>query len=89
MRKLVVGAAGAAAIVAILILSRGGSGAQEAAPVQRAQIVAALDITPITQELGALRAEMAGIQRDLEAAGDEKQRLTALIEDSEDHSLPN
>jgi HAMP domain-containing protein len=54
---------GAAALAAALVLSLVRSHAAEAEPPQRAQIVAAVDITPIRDEISALRAEIATIRQ--------------------------
>lgn len=78
-----------AALVAALFVVRTPSIAQEAAAPQQTQIVAAIDVTPIKQEMTALRAELAairaavtgekGIRGDLAKATEAIQEMSKLI----------
>ena len=58
MNKPLVAFVAGALVAAALMLSRGASNAQEARPAQPAQVVAAIDISPIQNQLAALRAEL-------------------------------
>ena len=69
MRSLIVSLSVVAAIALVLVLSSAGSGGQAAAPVQETRLAAAIDVTPIQQELTAIRAEIAALR---EAVADAK-----------------
>jgi len=83
VRRLVVAVVLSAAFGAVVALSLAPSVAQEAEGEPRAQLVAAVDVSPITLEIGKLRAELAAVR---EAVADEKglrgdvARATAAVE---------
>jgi len=62
MRSLVVSLSVVTAIALVLVLSGIGSGGQAAAPPQETRLGAAIDVTPIQQELTAIRAELAALR---------------------------
>ena len=62
MNRIIVAAGALAVLATVLLLSMPPSAAQEAEPPQRAQLVAAVDISPITKELAALRTELATLR---------------------------
>ena len=78
-------------LAAVLVVARAPSVAQEAAPPQQTQLVAALDVTPIKKELTALRAELtalrvavagdAGIRGDLAKAAKAVQDMSKQVAD--------
>ena len=65
MKSFVLAAVGVAVLGAALALTLVGSSAGEAEPPQRAQLVAAVDITPIKEEIAALRAELTAIRQSI------------------------
>jgi hypothetical protein len=69
VNKPVVAVALGVALAGALVLFRTPSTAEEAEPPQRTQLVAALDITPIREELAAMRAELTAVRA---AIADEK-----------------
>jgi len=62
MRPLIVSLSVVTAIALVLALSGVGSGGQAAAPAQETRLAAAIDVTPIQQELTAIRTELAALR---------------------------
>lgn len=63
MKRLAIAVALAAAFLAVVVLARGLSPAQGAGVPQQAQLVAAIDVTPLKNEIAALRAELGAIRQ--------------------------
>jgi len=89
VNRLLVLAAAGAVVAAALVLPRAVTHAQEDRPAQPAQIVAAIDISPIQAQLAALRAELmvlrqtvadpAGLRGDVAQAGAAVKAMDARL----------
>ena len=87
MKRSLLAVALAVAVAATLVALTRPSAAQDARG-QRAQIIAAIDITPIQKEIAALRADLAALRAavaDAEGLRGDLAKATKAVKDMDEH----